>query len=557
MSPRLIPQTPLFDADNGGEERAWRALAESLPDEAALFAGVNLFDTGEEGEIDLLVAWPGRGIAVIEVKGGRIRRKDGEWRQGNNPGKVIHPVRQANRTRHLLIDLLKTRDVSLARSRIITMVAFPHTYLQGEWPGSLDLHPSMLITRSELEGGEAAEQVERALWEAGGDKPPIDERGRDELINIVDHAFPSHVEQVALAAEHTDHADRLTAQQSRVLDVLAHQQRMRIIGGAGTGKTYLALLQARRRVDAGEKVALLCYSRGLGRYLERMTAGWGRQPAFVGLFHDLPKRWGAEPGADDDADYWEQRLPLRLGELAAEKPREELFDSVVVDEAQDFGELWWPSLLQCLRDPAAGGLFAFMDDAQRVFPRQGQVPIDLAPFTLSGNLRSTRQIAQLFGSLAGSTTDPRGLNGPPVRLVEAPLDEAMEVADEVVESLLEEGWEPGHLALLTTQRRHPAQVHDIAAVGHVTYWDNFFAGEDVFYGHVLGFKGLERPVVVLVVNGFKQAERAREMLYTGLSRARSLLVVVGPRQLVEQVGGDGVRHRLRSAETMTIGEGAA
>ncbi|MVA74487.1 AAA family ATPase [Auraticoccus sp. F435] len=553
----MIPRTPLFDADSGGEEAVWRALVETLPDEAALFAGVELFSRGTEAEIDLLVAWPGRGIAVLEVKGGRIRRRDGEWLQGNTSGRVINPVRQANRTRHLLIDLLKTRDVAMAASRIVTMVAFPHTYLQGEWRGSLDLHPSMLLTRSELEGGTAAEQVERALWEAGGGRSPIDEQGRDDLIDIVDHAFPSHVEQVALAAEHTDHADRLTAEQARMLDVLAHQQRMRIVGGAGTGKTYLALQQARRRVDAGERVALLCYSRGLGRYLERMTAGWRRPPAYVGLFHDLPKRWGAEPGADDDPDYWERRLPLRLGELAETRPQEELFDSVVVDEAQDFGELWWPSLLKCLRDPERGGLFAFMDDAQRVFPRNGQVPIELAPFTLSGNLRSTRQIAQLFGSLAGSTTDPRGLNGPPVRLVEASVDEAIEVADEVVESLLDEGWEPGHVALLTTQRRHPAQVHDIEAVGHAAYWDNFFSGEDVFYGHVLGFKGLERPVVVLVVNGFKQPERAREMLYTGLSRARSLLVVVGPRELVETVGGDGVRHRLRSAETMTTGGGAA
>ena len=70
----------------------------------------------------------------------------------------------------------------------------------------------------------------------------------------------------------------------------------------------------------------------------------------------------------------------------------------------------------------------------------------------------------------------------------------------------------------------------------------------MFYGHVLGFKGLERPVVVLAVNGLKDPERAKEMLYVGLSRARTLLVVVGSRALLEQVGGGGVRSRLRATE---------
>lgn len=102
MVPRLIPRTPLFDADSGGEEAVWHALAATLPEEAVLFAGVDLFDTGEEGEIDLLVAWPGRRIAVIEVKGGHITQRDGTWWQGSRDrAHVIDPVAQTRRNRHL------------------------------------------------------------------------------------------------------------------------------------------------------------------------------------------------------------------------------------------------------------------------------------------------------------------------------------------------------------------------------------------------------------------------------------------------------------------------
>jgi UvrD-like helicase C-terminal domain len=63
-------------------------------------------------------------------------------------------------------------------------------------------------------------------------------------------------------------------------------------------------------------------------------------------------------------------------------------------------------------------------------------------------------------------------------------------------------------------------------------------------GHVLGFKGLEHPVVMLAVNGFRDESRAREMLYVGLSRARTQFVVCGDPELIASVGGEAARRRL-------------
>jgi superfamily I DNA/RNA helicase len=342
----------------------------------------------------------------------------------------------------------------------------------------------------------------------------------------------------------------MTHDQLKTLASLRYHRRLRVIGGAGTGKTWLAMEQARRLAAHGERVALVCYSRGLARYFERFTQTWKprERPAYVGLFHRLPIGWGAAEGADDDSDYWERRLPLQLGELARAQPVAERFDAVVVDEGQDFGELWWPSLLACLREPDTGGLFVFMDEAQRVFGRRGEVPIRIPPFVLDENIRNTKRIAQLFSSLSGEQLRPRGMDAPPVRLYDVATEQVMDVVDDVVESVLDEGFAPGQVALLTTQHRHPEQRNAVEMGGWAAYWDDFFAGDSVFYGHVLGFKGLERPVVVLAVNGFKDAERAKEMLYVGLSRARTLLVVVGSRALLEQVGGGGVRSRLRDAE---------
>jgi len=60
---------------------------------------------------------------------------------------------------------------------------------------------------------------------------------------------------------------------------------------------------------------------------------------------------------------------------------------------------------------------------------------------------------------------------------------------------------------------------------------------------VLGFKGLERRVVVLALNEREATERSRERLYVGLSRARDELVVVGE-PVVEQVAGPAVLREL-------------
>ena len=100
------------------------------------------------------------------------------------------------------------------------------------------------------------------------------------------------------------------------------------------------------------------------------------------------------------------------------------------------------------------------------------------------------------------------------------------------------------VALLTVGSRHPEQVAR-QDDGQDEYWASFWDDEQVFYGHVLGFKGLERAVVVLVLNEAAPRERSRERLYVGLSRGRHCLVVVGDPDYVRDVGGESTLRRLR------------
>jgi superfamily I DNA/RNA helicase len=352
-------------------------------------------------------------------------------------------------------------------------------------------------------------------------------------------------ELVASIAERDAEADVLAAEQRVLLDFLALQRRAEIRGGAGTGKTWLAVEQTRRLARAGERVALICYSRGLAEFLRRRFEAVPRRdrPAYVGTFHGLGRLWGAPEGSDDDSAFWEERLPREMADLAAGFPSADRFDSVVVDEAQDFADGWWAAAFAALRDADTGGLFVFADEGQRVFARQGRPPLQLPPFPLARNLRNTKQIANTFFSLAASQMSAAGSDGPPVRFIPCATEDAVGVADDEADRLLDEGWPTEHVALLTTGSRHPVQV-ERQAEGQDAYWASYWDTDDLFYGHVLGFKGLERSAVVLAVNGFRDEARAKEMLYVGLSRARDLLVVCGDLELIRRVGGEGVVRRL-------------
>ncbi|MGP9734844.1 NERD domain-containing protein [Brachybacterium sp. AOP42-C2-15] len=547
--PIIHPAQPDFAST--AEERVWEHLRDQLPDDAVMIAGQRLTTGGEEIEADLLVLWPGIGMAVIEVKGGRISVQEGRWYQEDRSGRrelKKSPIDQAQTAKHHLIGYLNNAS-STPIGRAVHLVMLPYTELPPAWEVP---EAPREITLDVTDLPRLADRIVHALnAQSHIGYAPLDPTQCSYAVKVLRRTHRAIENHQLLAREIADAGNALTREQERAIALLRFQHRAQIIGGAGSGKTHLAMIKARTLAREGFRTALLCYSRGLARHFQLLAATWPEEerPAYVGLFHELPVRWGAETEEQFDGDpatYYEEHLPRRLAELAAAQQPEELFDAIVVDEAQDFADIWWDGLQPCLRSPADGVLFVFTDEHQSVFDREGRAPITLNPFPLDDNLRNTKAIPRTFAPLTPLTQNPRMDDGAPVRYVQAATQDAVPAADDVVEQLMDEGWEPGQIALLSTRSRHPVQKEQVEQYGYDGYWDEFFAATDVFYGHVLNFKGLERPVVVLAVNGFGSAERAAQLLYVGLSRARSLLVVVGDGGEIWDAGGGEVWERISS-----------
>jgi hypothetical protein len=547
VTARVYPDDPEFASP--AEKLFVDALRDNLPDGAVLICGQRFTDRKEDREADVIVGWPGLGIAVVEVKGGSVYLADGEWHQvGGGLDKVIHPVDQARTCRYLLRDYLdKHPRWTAGTPRLTHLVALPTTPLPPDFRAP-DLPRWMVIDKTDLPF--AASKIEDALRRLIDRPDPPLRQDIEELVDCLTGAAIPQRDLVAELGEREAACDLLTREQARVLDGLESVTRVEIRGGAGSGKTWLAVEKARRLAASGQRVALMCYSRGLAEFLRRRVARLRHKerPAYVGTFHYLGIGWGVPEGSDDDSAYWEEFLPAQMVSLAGNLPESQRFDAIVIDEAQDFAESWWPAVLAALKDPSRGALYVFADEGQRVFARQGRPTVDLVPFNLGENLRNTKQIAGTFSSLAPAKMRIRGSSGVPVRFVPCASEDAVGVADDAAAELLEEGWPPQSVALLTTFRRHPVQV-ERQAEGQDAYWATFWQDDDLFYGHVLGFKGLERPAVVLAVNGFRDESRAREMLYVGLSRARDLLVVCGDLALIRRVGGEAVVRRLTAGSS--------
>ncbi len=521
---------------------AWRALKRQLRDGDVLMHGLRFTDPVDgEVEIDLLVLMPDLGAAVIEVKGGQITYSDGQvWQVRGDGRHPIDPAEQAAKEVRALQRFLERQpDWSRGYLRAAWLVAFPHTRVTG------DLGPR-LATRHRHRRGRPRRRGGQGLRPPAGPFPgAVDAPGRlgpDRMGHLLG-TYDATVEIQGRTAERLKHADQLTAEQAALLAVIRNVPRFEVTGPAGSGKTWMATEQARRWTAAGERVAYLSYTRGVIESIRRSTAllPASEQPAWVGTYFLMAASWGIRPADDDDQDFWTRRGPEEMLAHAQRMDDADRFTALIVDEAQDFADSWWPALLAACTPDAK--VAVFRDDQQAVFSqRRGRPDIDLVPLVLGENLRNASEIVETFRHLIDGEVTSRSGSGFPIEYVRCTPGTVEEVTDDVVGELVDHrGWLPEHVVVLTTRHRHP--VHR-EYLDKESYWNDLWDCDDVFYSTVAGFKGLERPAVVLMVDGFHDDLDPRSVLYTGMSRARDLLIVVAPEDALEEAGGRKFHRRL-------------
>lgn len=557
---RMIPMLDkhaLAALQSAAEREVYCALRDQLPDHAWVMHGLNLLSRNRDRalrdlEADFVVFDREQGLLVVEVKGGGVSfdPRSGEWHsvdRGGSRHMIKDPFGQARRAMYAVLNTLKN-DGSWPRGRAPRLIAAYGALFPGVSDVARLARPSVDPRQA---GGRPALAALRGWCDelfAAFRGQQSDAQGLGPVgMQVVDHLFcrPLVVHApLALAIEREARRQvELTDRQALVLRSLGRQTRSLVAGGAGTGKTLLALQQARAFAEEGLNTALICFNRPLGVFLRRQTQG---TPGLtVGTFHKLAHVWterakdefgwdplaharSEDPGADEFDTHW----PMALAHAA--DVIEERFDAIVVDEGQDLPADAWFALQLLLRDPDESRLFIFYDPNQAVYGERSRLPIERDPYLLVENCRNTRPIHEAsYRHYSGDAVDPPDIDGAALETLTAatPIHQARAVRRLVGQLVSTEEVPPEQIVVLTTGPSGRQRADALTSLGAPSgaRWshEQLWVPGAVLVEAAHRFKGLEAAVVILWLHDAVNPERDAADLYVGLSRARSRLWVVG------------------------------
>ncbi|OBI30471.1 hypothetical protein A5709_25495 [Mycobacterium sp. E1386] len=263
---KIVPPVErLGTIQSAAEARIARLLDQvDLGEPATCFYSVHLprHEYKRMAEIDFLLVMKGV-VLVVEVKGGRIRRRDGLWvftdRYGDAHEKREGPFEQARTAMYALKDSLEQRIRGLA-SAFGAVVMTPDQLLDPdiEWDPVEYVGPSAMTV-----GGLQTSLCAAARYWRSRNRQRTPDNEYREILKVVRPDF-DRVPRLSLLAS-TFEADyvALANEQYNMLQGCETNPRIFCTGGAGSGKTLLAVETARRASADGAKVLLTCPSTGV------------------------------------------------------------------------------------------------------------------------------------------------------------------------------------------------------------------------------------------------------------------------------------------------------
>ncbi|MEN8114793.1 MAG: NERD domain-containing protein [Actinomycetota bacterium] len=534
--PHFYPHSPA--AGTPGSERAtWRAL-ESLLKSWRVFHSVawqvpkrsRMFD----GEADFVLIHPKHGMIVLEVKGGLLDVRGGTWLQRDASGGSWHelprsPYEQAKGAMYDLRAYLERAVPGLGElpaTRAVVLPAASH-------PGELgpDMPIEMTIAKDNLRDMESA--IDRLLAYSRIEA----DLKKDQVEGITNLLAPTVRFRTTVGTELGTTEQKLldlTGEQVRVLDLLRRHRRAFITGGAGTGKTVLAIERAGRLSSEGARVLLTCFNRPLGDYLAERAE---EMPGVTAQsFHAFARRLFNEADIEIatrvSEEWFNENVPDLL--MTAIERTGIQFDAIVIDEGQDFLPRWFMALQMMLEDPDEGPFYVFADPNQAIYVDGWESPIDGEPFPLDVNCRNTLPIAKKVAAVFDDEPASLGVEGLAPQFIVAETDEQkFEALDIAVRRLIEdEGVRPDQITVLGSHRA-PVDAGKGETVGGVKVGS--LGSDGLVAETIYRFKGLENDVIFVFLDGAETSQQ-KALAYIGMSRAKALLIVIGSKATKKALG---------------------
>ena len=536
--PRMLPNRPDPDSPDS-EKRVFKALRQGLPDDwicihsrrFVLPATTNR--SVKEGEIDFIVLHPRRGYICLEVKGGKVERDENDaWYSTDRHGErhsIKDPGRQAQNACRSISNYLRDR-IQGPPLHYSWGVIFSDISVEGDLGPAL---PREIIgDRNDL--GNPARQLETLLDSYDAPVKEIPRNVKEAFVSALAPTFSL----VPLLRERLDEEAaelvRLTEEQKNALDYCQENRRVAVQGGAGTGKTILAMEKARRLVEEGKSVLFLCFNIPLADSLRETAEG------FITMnFHRLCKEMATETGLDWDVPkdkdkeqaFWVDEAPELLLK-GLELKQEKRYDAIIIDEGQDFKLHWWAAVEELLADKDSSHLYVFHDPNQDIYDGELSSDLGLTRINLTWNCRNTVRIAEYCSDLLKQDSVTKVEAPPGIPVKEARVTGGDRMVEEVRKLLHhyvnEEGISPERIVILTGMSLKRSPVYQAGKLGNheLIRLGDERESNSILIETLHRFKGLESDIAIVCDIDRSSKRFNPKKLYVAASRARLVLAVI-------------------------------
>lgn len=395
---------------NRWEKEVLNQLKLQLPHDWVVVSNVTWAAKGEngyvsDGQSDFVVLVPGSGMVIVEVKGSREIwiDDDGKWyRSDPGGGKVLvstSPPEQAMSNMHQLANIVKQNgDWLKFPGRYSWLVVYPNG-IANQVPVLFDA--STLVTSRHMNA--LVSSIRKSLEQRGFEgRSQMFDHDVVEKVAMVLTSRPFSIikadSQVDVRDDIKD-IDNLTRQQFAALRGIFELPRVAVTGPAGSGKTLLAIWRLQAVIEAGKRALYVCFNTKLAEILRR------RNPEHAGSITSVDKFFsGMCPSLRCGADastFFREVLPAEALDVAAGYTEAAKYDTIIVDEGQDFSEFQLYALNELLRRDESEWLI-FTDRRQDLFQmRSGDTFGAEVIFKLYHNCRNTSRVNGATNSYLG------------------------------------------------------------------------------------------------------------------------------------------------------------
>lgn len=565
---KMIPPYICKDVKSNAERRIFQLIkdANNLEEFTCLHSlGISHHISKRHGEIDIVLV--GDGIIIcLEIKGGRVQRKDGIWyftdRYGQTNSKTEGPFAQASSA---MYSLKKDIEANFGMNHGYVFgygVVFPDIKFDlksPEWDRSL-------IYDSNSLNDPFSKYIYylSTFWKNKNRQNNINNNiPKADIVNYLRGDFESATPLWSDVQRMEEEIVKFTVEQYRALDHMEDNPRLIFTGPAGSGKTLLAVEYTRRAYHNRKHTLVLCFNRFLGARLKKIITDIDNKNEYIETnsihkyFYFIINKAGLSLELDEQSkkiktnELYDEVLPS-LFIKAVEKLKLKKFDCIIIDEGQDLLSTNYLLALDCILEGGfnSGKWAIFLDPGGQalLFNRFSLEAFDSlkklgAPvYKLDLNVRNTLQIATQTTIISGFPAGMTSIEGPKVeyKLCNDQLDMAIKLT-ELIKHLIEiDQVPPASITLLTSKNIGSMSLF---ATGIKTPNVLLEANEvnvssppvnKIIYSSAQSFKGLENNIIIYTDLDSLTGKFPESINYVAMTRAKEKLYILMDKKLQKE-----------------------